>query len=124
LKAWLFSYEIEELSADVNWPTVDSHEMWNELRRSFAMVEDADAWQRTSISAPVEWFGTPPAPQTPLRFLSQQDEGALVLNEELAPIGKMPTWKGKRQGMVLASADGIGYPNFIDFDYIGPGDWF
>lgn len=119
MKRWLQSSEVQELSANADWPTVETHKLW--LAFANQEVESlGGAWTIQSQSVPVKWAGVPMPPGAPLRLSPGASEQWEVSNSESQIVGTVLTSVPASEiaGLFLATATGA--LDSLSLEYIGP----
>lgn len=120
LHQWLVSDTVKALSAQPDWPTPETKEMWATFVLSF-IPQASTIWKDHRYRADAKWnFAAPPPAGTPLRVHHLQSRSVIlsadgsVLGEASAPLN--PSRRGLLRAAV--SAD----PGKIDLSYLGPDD--
>lgn len=120
LHQWLVSDTVKALSAQPDWPTPETKEMWATFVLSF-IPQASTIWKDHRYRADAKWkFAAPPPAGTPLRVHHLQSRPVIlsadgsVLGEASAPLN--PSRRGLLRAAV--SAD----PGKIDLSYLGPDD--
>ncbi len=119
LQQWLVSDAVRALSAQPDWPTPETTDMWGAFIASF-VPQASTIWKDHRYWANAAWNITAPPTGTPLRLHHVQGRPIIlsadgsVLGEANAPLNP------SRHGLLRAavSAD----PGKIDLSYLGPDD--
>jgi hypothetical protein len=120
LQQWLTSPAIAAWSAQPDWPTSQSRDMWLNFVRSFA-PSDAAIWTERRWTAKVVWLeGVPHAPDTPVRMFHFQGRPTVVSADGVAIGVLQAPLNPNHKGLVRASvmADG----SSLSLTYLGPDD--
>lgn len=119
LRTWLRSPHLANWSAQPNWPTAETRDIWLEFIREFT-PSDNRIWERRNYSAPVKWFGIPVPPGTPVSLFYWNHQ-TMVLTPDGYAVGLLPHPLNKnRSGLVRAKA--AQNNSQIDLIYLGPDD--
>lgn len=119
LRAWLRSAEVVARSAAVDWPTVETRNMWIEFTQEFVPT-DSRTWSRKDFSANVAWFAAPAPPGAPVSLYHWNGQ-PLVLTADGTPIGQLQhALNPNRRGLLRATATGTA-PQ-LSLSYLGPND--
>ena len=119
LREWLRLPAVAALSAQPDWPSVETRRMWIDFAEHFVPRNDR-TWAERNYRAIARWYGTPAEPGAPVyvhewngqALISSADGVALgVLGHLLAP---------KRRGLIRATASLE--PDIININYLGPDD--
>lgn len=119
LRTWLDSDSIRQKSAISNWPTPETHRMWNEYVAHFRAKGDS-AWQRKKWIGNVHWEVSAPASGVRAQVFHYNDE-PLILSDRGERLGKLlhPV-NPDREGIIDARVSES--PGKIDILYFGPND--
>ena len=119
LKHWLNSDEIQAWSAQPDWPSEETKQMWMEFLDSFAPRE-ARIWSNQHYWVNVAWNGALPPPETPVGLYHWNNQ-PIVLSTDGIPLGVIQSpLNPNRQGLVRATTSQ--QLNRIDISYLGPDD--
>lgn len=120
LMAWLASEDVQSLSANPNWPTAGSHQLWLDFSGPTAS-QAVRPWTATAYHGPVTWHSVPMPPEMPLRLGGGPGRKRSVFTADYKEVGTL-TWtpNPKAVGVIVATSSGA--PDKLDFEYIGPDD--
>ena len=117
--SWLESKEIEQLSANPEWPTARSRHAWVQFLESKGKA-DGWKWTRDNQVVEVDWSNTAPNAGAHVVVVSDErpDKGGLVLTPDLIPLGvfKSPL---RRQYRQIVSAQVGEKANTVEIEYFG-----
>lgn len=118
LMIWLASDEVAGLSAAPDWPTPESHALWDEFNSPDG-AQATQAWSATEYTSNITWHGDPMPPGTPLRLGGGPGQERSVLTADFQEVG-MLRWTPSAKGLIVATATAdIGK---FDLEYLGPGE--
>jgi hypothetical protein len=122
LRAWLDSEEVKALAQDTDWPTPESHELWEEFTASYTPPEKR-IWSARTGQFPVSWFeGIMPPPPATIVTLHFPGTGApVVLSPAFEPLGALDIALVGVPSGVFHSRVGPD-SSVIDYTYYGPDD--
>ena len=119
LQQWLSSDSVAEWSAQPNWPTAETKQMWVDFAQNFSPRENR-TWTDRRYWANVTWFGAPPPPGTPLQVYNWTGQSK-VLSTDGTPLGTVQVALNPgRMGLVRAQV--AKEVSKIDITYFGPND--
>ena len=119
LRQWLQSETIAAWSAQPDWPTPDTRDMWIEFTKSFEPSESL-VWTNRRYWANVEWFDIKPAAGTPIQ-IHHKDGQPFILAPDGESLGLVKaTLNPGRAGLVQAQV--AQEEGRIDITYLGPSD--
>ena len=120
LQQWLASDRVAALSALLDWPTVETKEMWSSFSQGFT-PRPASTWKEQHHWAPVAWRpGAGQAAGTPVRCHHLGGQPT-VLSADGLPIGTVHApLNPNRRGLLRASVGDE--PGRILLSYLGPED--
>ena len=119
LRGWLVSPVVAGLSAQANWPTVETRSMWLVFAESFTPVESR-TWADRKYWATATWYGAPPPPGVPIA-LHHWNGQPLVLAADGLPLGVLNAGLNPgRKGLARASVSHEA--GRVDLSYLGPDD--
>lgn len=119
LARWLRSAPVVTLTAEVTWPSSETHSLWVEFVRTFdAPLERI--WKRTEGTIQVSWMkGKLPLPGLPLRIGSTVGAEDIVFSADYEQLGILQTSANPhRKGLLTATVSEE--PNTIAWQYVGP----
>jgi len=119
LRAWLRLPYLAIWSAQPDWPTAETRDIWLEFIREFTPSAN-QTWGQRNYSANVQWFAIPAPPGTPVNLFHWNDR-PLVLAPDGHAIGLLlhPLNKN-RSGLVRATV--AQNNSHIVLSYLGPDD--
>ena len=121
LNKWLNSHEIDDLSADDNWPTPESSLLWRTFRANYAAKKERK-WRRQILSATVEWTTDDmPMQGTPVHLFQARSGELSVHGADFNPLGYVTSKiNPSYAGLFVATVSGN--PATLDLVYYGPTD--
>lgn len=120
MRTWLASAEVRALRANLNWPTLESHELWLEFTAPHGAGYTAP-WSVTAYMGPVTWHGVPMPPETPLRLGGGPGKEDAIYTADFKEVGKIGyAFNHHAVGLTVAKATGA--VDKILFEYVGPND--
>ncbi|HEY6874200.1 MAG TPA: DEAD/DEAH box helicase [Geobacteraceae bacterium] len=119
LRRWLKRDHIAALFDDAEWPTAQSHGLWQQFVQSLTPSRGR-IWRKWEGSLEVVWDGAAPVPHTPVRLLDEAGR-TLVLGADFTYLGTLASSVNPgRWGLALASV--AADSDYIDVEYLGPHD--
>lgn len=122
LNEWLRSDIVGRLSADQDWPTPASHELWMSFLLTFEPTDEA-MWTKKIYTAPVEWLeDMEQKPGTAVRILTDADfDVHKVYSVDGQHLGQLNVILNRaRKGLMLGQ---VGFDtDQIELTYFGPND--
>lgn len=116
LRAWTRTPEVLALTADPEWPTPETHDLWLDFLGGL-IPERVATWTRQEHHALVEWLGDPPDDGEALRILSGSED--LIVDSVNRHLGTIVgSINGQRLGLLQVTAHSGG----VDLVYLGPND--
>jgi len=117
LMAWLASDELQNLSVESNWPTLESHSLWLDFHGP-GSVQAVQAWGSTQYTSPIAWKDVPMPPGTPLRLGGGPGKERSVFTSDFREVGTLG-WTPTSKGLIVAtSTSDFGK---LSLEYLGPG---
>jgi len=119
LRLWLKSEAVAAWSAQPDWPTIETRDMWSAFTRSFEPAASL-VWANRRYWVNVEWFDGQPAAGSPVQ-IHHKDGQLFALGPDGKPLGLVKAAINPgRNGLVRAHvAEEEGR---IDIAYLGPAD--
>jgi hypothetical protein len=119
LRGWLRTPGLAAWSAQPDWPTVETRDMWLEFIRDFE-PSDNRTWTRRDYRGNVQWFGAPAPSGSPVGLFHRGGR-PLVLAPDGEALGLLQhPLNPSRRGVVRASvAQNVAE---LDLSYLGPDD--
>lgn len=117
LKTWLASDEVVKLSADPDWPTPESHDLWEQFNTPDGT--HAEVWEATEYTSGISWRDAPISPGTPLRLGGAPGRERSVFTADFQEVG-MLSWTPNVKGLIVATATAD--IRKFDLEYLGPGE--
>jgi superfamily II DNA/RNA helicase len=120
LQLWLTSEVVADWSAQPDWPTAETRNMWSNFRQTF-IPGKTSTWLDRRYESSVVWGpGEAPPPGTPVR-LFHMDGQPVVLSADGSPIGVLQApLNPNRHGLARASV--MAEPGKLLLSYLGPDD--
>ena len=122
MRKWLASDKIQQFSHDQNWPTDDSHQLWNEfIHRSIAT--DQEVWDTRMGTMEAIWddYIENPDPGTPVRIYFDEDR-SVIMSSDYKILGKVQDpFTNKPKGVFKEITVGE-KSTFLHYRYRGPND--
>lgn len=119
LRLWLQSESVAAWSAQPNWPTTETRDMWVAFTKSYEPAESL-VWTDRRYWANVEWFDGQPTAGSPVQ-IHHNDGQLFALGPDGEPLGLVKAALNPgRNGLVrahVAQEEGR-----IDISYLGPAD--
>ncbi|MES1942425.1 DEAD/DEAH box helicase-like protein [Salinisphaera sp. T5B8] len=120
--AWLNSDEVTAQSESPDWPTPDSHVLWNEFKESYAPPEE-QIWSIRTGQFSVSWYDgiARPAPGTILALQFLDDGSPVVMSAGFHLLGRLDvTTETAPSGLfhTVVAPDGA----HLNYTYYGPDD--
>jgi superfamily II DNA/RNA helicase len=123
LRSWLKSPPIIQRSQNPEWPTPQTHQLWQIFLESFD-PPPSKVWRKSTYCEKVIWFeGVPPAAGAPLRLGNVLEVIPLVLSADCQSIGILSRSLDTRPAGLLRARAGS-EPETVVVDYLGPGDLY
>lgn len=122
LRAWLDSDEVNALGQYQNWPTPESHQVWEEFTTNYTLPEKR-IWSVKTGQFPVTWLEDvePPAPGTVVTFHFPADDMPVVMSPAFKRLGSLDiALVGVPSGVFHSTAGPA--PHLIEYTYYGPDD--
>lgn len=119
---WLNSAEVITLSQDLNWPTTESHQLWEEFTTNYTPPERR-IWSIKTGQFPVSWLEEvePPALGTIVTFHFPADDMPVVMSPAFKRLGSLHVELVGIPSGVFHSMVGTD-PDLIEYTYYGPDD--
>lgn len=118
MRLWLDSEELEELSAQEDWPTVRSRPAWLQFYKGERSTNRIK-WKRETESLGVKWISTAPAPGTPVIVEPNVGTHDGVMTPDFQPLGFMETAMRGRRGELVGARVGSDGKTVV-LEYFGP----
>jgi len=121
LAQWLRSDPVVLLTANTNWPSIETHSLWTEFVRAFDAPRDR-TWKRIEGTAQVSWLkGKSPSLGIPLRIGTSAGYEDIVFSADYEQLGKLyAPVRPHKNGILTAIVSDK--PNTIAWRYVGPDD--
>jgi len=118
-RQWLDGPEAAAWTAQADWPTRETKEIWQRFVQSFSPSE-ARTWAKRRYWASPTWLAEPPPPGTIVQLHNWEDR-SWVLSADGTPLGVLKVLlKSHRSGVLRAKvAENL---SRIDIEYLGPDD--
>ncbi len=122
LLAWLNSDEVKTLGQDDNWPTPESHQLWEEFTTSYTPPEKR-IWSVKTGQFAISWLNgvIPPPAGTVVTFHFPADDMPVVMSPAFERLGSLDVTLESVPSGVFHSTVGPAW-NLIEYTYYGPDD--
>lgn len=118
MMSWLASDEIQMLSLNLGWPTLESHGLWMMfINSNTAQVNKP--WAVTTYEIPVKWYGAPMSPGTPLRVGGGPEKERHIYTSDFQEVGEI-LHRLNSSAIGLTTATATGDVGKIHIEYVGP----
>lgn len=120
LKAWLHSEEIVALTANTEWPTVETRNLWLEFQQGYSPASNR-VWKKWVLDCPVDWNEGVLAPEVDRSFrIHRSVDGILqVLSPSMETLGQLTgTFVEIPIGLIRGKS--LGTDDVLRIEYFGP----
>lgn len=118
LNTWLSTAEIHEYTQLPSWPTVESHDLWEEFVHP-TKTPTSKPWSIKSYKVNVDWTGATPPKGVVLRFGLPGENPRSVFTADYSEVGQL-RWTPNPGALGLVVAESIGSDQQLAFEYLGP----
>jgi superfamily II DNA/RNA helicase len=119
LRAWLRTPELTLWSAQPDWPTAETRDMWLDFLQEFEPADNR-IWAERTYLGDVQWFAGAAPIGSPLHVHNHNGR-PLILSSDGQPVGLLPhPLNPHRRGLLRASV--AQNPAKLDLSYLGPDD--